>query len=612
MRRIALVLALLLLPASSGATAPPPEPVEAMYADAVGKEAAVRKALADDDNAPIAVLKAVRTAVSDFETIVRLYPSSGYSDDALWRAGLISLDAFNTFGEAHDLDACTRLLRSLASQYPSSKLAKHVPEVLELLASTVPKASPKPAVEVSALSSPVQKAGPTSASNAGGASALSAIRSIRRDVLPDAIRITIEVENEVPFHEERIDNPSRIFVDFSSSRAVPALVDKTLRFDGDADPVHQIRIGRHPGNVTRVVLDAIGVSSYSVYALYKPYRLVIDCVREKTTMLAASAAKPAAPAARTVVARPPPLLRSRPLAVDFVFGLASVAPGGTSALAAALAPAESPIADIATITSTPTPPAMTPLPAPERNMAGGLSLSRQLGLGVSKIVIDPGHGGHDPGATGNGVNEAELVLDVALRLEKLLQKLPDVEVILTRRTDEFVALQERTAIANREGADLFLSIHANASADAQTHGIETYYLNFAKTLGAAAVAARENAASGQSMAALPDFVKSIALNNKLDESREFATDTQHAMIDKLRPANKTVRDLGVKQAPFMVLIGAAMPSVLTEISFVTNSSESKLLKSPAYRQRIADALFTAVRAYQTSLRSEATVAQKPE
>jgi len=286
-------------------------------------------------------------------------------------------------------------------------------------------------VEVSALSSPVQKAGPASASNAGGASALSAIRSIRRDVLPDAIRITIEVESEVPFHEERIDNPSRIFVDFSSSRAVPALVDKTLRFDGDADPVHQIRIGRHPGNVTRVVLDAIGVSSYSVYALYKPYRLVIDCVREKTTMLAASAAKPAAPVARTVVARPPPLLRSRPLAVDFVFGLASVAPGGTSTLAAALAPAESPIADIATITSTPTPPAMTPLPAPERNMAGGLSLSRQRGLGVSKIVIDPGHGGHDPGATGNGVSEAELVLDVALRLEKLLQKLPDVEVILT-------------------------------------------------------------------------------------------------------------------------------------------------------------------------------------
>ena len=158
---------------------------------------------------------------------------------------------------------------------------------------------------------------------------------------------------------------------------------------------------------------------------------------------------------------------------------------------------------------------------------------------MSRIVIDPGHGGHDPGAKGKGVTEAELVLDVALRLEKLLTAVPGVEVILTRRADEFIALQERTAIANREGADLFLSIHANASPSAQARGIETYFLNFANNLSAAAVAARENAASGQAMAALPDFVKAIALNNKLDESKDFATQVQHAMIDKLRGTNKT-------------------------------------------------------------------------
>ena len=201
-------------------------------------------------------------------------------------------------------------------------------------------------------------------------------------------------------------------------------------------------------------------------------------------------------------------------------------------------------------------------------------MARQLGLGVSRIVIDPGHGGHDPGAKGKGVTEAELVLDVALRLEKLLQKAPGVEVILTRRTDEFVALQERTAIANREGADLFLSIHANASPNAQARGVETYFLNFANNLRAAAVAARENAASGQAMGALPDFVKAIALNNKLDESRDFATQVQRAMVERLRGANKRVKDLGVKQAPFVVLIGAAMPSVLAEISFVTNPQEA--------------------------------------
>jgi N-acetylmuramoyl-L-alanine amidase len=227
---------------------------------------------------------------------------------------------------------------------------------------------------------------------------------------------------------------------------------------------------------------------------------------------------------------------------------------------------------------------------------------------VSRIVIDAGHGGHDPGAKGKGITEAELVLDVSLRLEKLLQKVPGVEVILTRSTDDFIPLPERTAIANREGADLFLSIHANASTNPQARGIETYFLNFATNTSAAAVAARENANSAQAMGSLPDFVKAIALNNKLDESRDFAADVQRAMFERLKGSNKTLKNLGVKQAPFVVLIGAAMPSVLAEISFVTNAQEAKLLKSTAYRQRIAEALFNAIRKYQTSLTATTTVA----
>jgi N-acetylmuramoyl-L-alanine amidase len=185
-----------------------------------------------------------------------------------------------------------------------------------------------------------------------------------------------------------------------------------------------------------------------------------------------------------------------------------------------------------------------------------------------------------------------------------------MEVVLTRRTDEFVTLQERTAIANREGADLFLSIHANASDSPFARGVETYFLNFANNLGAAGVAARENAASGQAMAALPDLVKMIALNNKLDESRDLATIVQHAMIERLRGVNKSLKDLGVKQAPFAVLIGAAMPSVLAEVSFVTNTQDARQLRSPAYRQRIAEALANAVRKYQTSLKSISTVASE--
>jgi N-acetylmuramoyl-L-alanine amidase len=257
------------------------------------------------------------------------------------------------------------------------------------------------------------------------------------------------------------------------------------------------------------------------------------------------------------------------------------------------------------------PPSVTsvsPMETPSRNRTGGYSMSRQLGLGVSRIVIDPGHGGHDPGAKGKGVSEAEVVLDIALRLEKLLQRVPGVEVILTRRTDEFIALQERTAIANREGADLFLSIHANASPNAQARGVETYFLNFANNLSAAQVAARENAASGQAMGALPDLVKTIALNNKLDESRDLAAQVQRMMLERLRSSNTAIKDLGVKQAPFVVLIGAAMPSVLAEISFVTNAQDAKLLKGTPYRQHIAEALFNGIRRYQSSLRNTTAVA----
>jgi len=403
-----------------------------------------------------------------------------------------------------------------------------------------------------------------------------AIRGIHRTVLADAVRIVIDVDAEVPFHDERIDNPERVFVDLPDTRAIPSLLDQTVRFDGDSDIVRQVRFGRHANNTTRIVLDAVGVGSYSVYPLYGPYRLVIDCVR--TTVPTLASHRPS-----TAWLRKPPA-------------------GSPRALPA--------IDDARAETTASIPPALEMFAAVPATPKSGVSMARQLGLGVQRIVIDPGHGGHDPGAKGKGVTEAELVLDVALRLEKLLQKQPGVEVLLTRRTNDFIPLQERTAIANREGADLFLSIHANASANASARGIETYFLNFASTMNEAAVAQRENAASGQAMAALPDFLKAIALNNKLDESRDFANQIQRAMIDRLRTSNKTVRDLGVKQAPFVVLIGAAMPSVLAEISFVTNAQEAKLLKSSVYRQRIAEALFNAVRKYQTSLKSVSTVAHQ--
>ena len=173
--------------------------------------------------------------------------------------------------------------------------------------------------------------------------------------------------------------------------------------------------------------------------------------------------------------------------------------------------------------SEPATPTSLPPAAPTANGAGGFSIARQLGLGVSRIVIDPGHGGQDPGAPGNGTTEAGVVLDVALRVEKILAPQPGIEVVLTRRTDTFVPLEERTAIANRQAADLFLSIHANSSRNRQAAGVETYILNFASNADAAAVAARENAAAVGSMRNLPDMVRAITQGNKRDESRELAT-----------------------------------------------------------------------------------------
>ena len=251
-----------------------------------------------------------------------------------------------------------------------------------------------------------------------------------------------------------------------------------------------------------------------------------------------------------------------------------------------------------------------PPAAPATNSNGKFSLSRQLGLSVSRVVIDAGHGGHDPGAHGNGINESELTLDVALRVQKLLQKQAGIEVVMTRDTDVFIPLQERTEIANREGADLFLSIHANASRNVLARGIETYFLNFALNPEAEAVAARENAASGQAMHSLPDIVRAIALNNKINESRDLASTVQRSMSKRLGAKNRALKDLGVKQAPFVVLIGAVMPSVLAEISFVTNKQDGALLKTQAYRQQIAQALFDAIISYQQGLKQLNAVAGK--
>jgi N-acetylmuramoyl-L-alanine amidase len=234
--------------------------------------------------------------------------------------------------------------------------------------------------------------------------------------------------------------------------------------------------------------------------------------------------------------------------------------------------------------------------------AGDRSLIRALGLKIGKIVIDAGHGGHDTGTIGpNGLLEKDLVLDVAKRLGRLLETRLGAEVVYTRQDDTFIPLETRTAIANRERADLFISVHANSSHDSDARGVETYYLNFTSSPEALEVAARENAVSEKSIYELQDLVKKIALKEKIEESREFASNVQESLYGGLSLRNAGVRNRGIKKAPFIVLIGANMPSILAEISFVSNPSDERKLQTAEHRQRIAESLYQGVSKYANGL-----------
>lgn len=540
------------------------------YEAAAEREARVRTQLADEASAAPSpgFFTQVAQAITSFESIVRRFPASGYADNALWQAASLADAVYQKYNRSDDRDRAVRFYRWLAQEYPASPFVKRANARVAVLR------------ETSIAAVPVTD--------------LATLIGIQRTVLPGSVRVTLELDREVTYYEERLFGPSRLFFDLKNVQLTPALLDKVLSYPSDI--VNKIRVGRHPDNVVRVVLDFEDVAKYSVFTLYSPFRLVVDAERAAIRRTTTSTILPPEPQPVLPSLAPPALEAPRPVAA-----VAPPAPEPAPATPPAAAPA--PLS-----TAAAPPPAALPAPAaPALNAAGGFSIARQLGLSVSRIVIDPGHGGHDPGVLGKGLTEAALVLDVALRLEKLLQKEPGVEVVLTRRTDTYLPLEERTEIANRQSADMFLSIHANASRNTAAKGVETFFLSFASSPDAEAVAARENSASAKDMHQLPDLIKKITLNNKLDESRDLANMVQDALIANLRRSNREIRSRGVKKAPFVVLIGAAMPSVLAEIAFVSNKQELSLLKTSAYKQKIAESLYNAVLKYRRSLKTQTTL-----
>jgi N-acetylmuramoyl-L-alanine amidase len=465
-------------------------------------------------------------------------------------------------------------------------------------------------------------------------------------------RVAIDLGDNVTYEAARVPNPDRIYFDLHGTRLAPELVGKSFAVTDDGF-LEKVRAAQYSDDVTRVVLDVNDVTEYSAFLLPNPYRLIIDIhggkkqgtENDETPVAAEAPAPRAAVPVKPTAARPVPNSvatksanstsevaelsdspgkveatrrpTSKPISAVVETGTGSrgdAAGTNTVDVTASDADQAAPASPVKktrkgktkaagdSTSATATVADATPARAAVPTADGETSLVRALGLKIGRIVIDPGHGGHDSGTLGvDGIEEKDVVLDVALRLGKLLHDRLGAEIIYTRSDDTFVPLETRTAIANKAQADLFLSIHANSSPEASARGVETYYLNFTSDPTALDVAARENAVSDQSIHQLSDLVKKIALKDKIAESREFAGDVEGSLYAGLQKNNAGLKDRGVKKAPFVVLIGANMPSILAEISFVTNPKDAEQLRDPEYRERVAESLYKGVARYQGGL-----------
>ena len=475
------------------------------------------------------------------------------------------------------------------------------------------------------------------------------VTAVRFWSLGDVTRVAVEVSSDFQYKSDRLSAPDRLFFDVQGAK--PATAHKGIQVIAVGDAlVKQIRLAETQPGITRVVLDLEQSVEFTASQLSSPDRLMIELrLKDHPLPPAATSIKearppvdsPRAPEPAPVAAKkpeprkfePPPIqtkaleTRSTEARVDAKPDLLALPrltltaktprlpsqPSGRAIVMKRDIPP--PAIPLPPLTSTPKPDSLPaeaasgrvpesanePLPA-KRNANGGRSLTRVLGLKLERVVLDPGHGGHDVGTHGpSGLYEKDLVLDVSKRLGALLEQRLGTEVIYTRSDDTFIPLEDRTQIANDRKADLFLSIHANSSPFRYAAGVETYYLNFTTSKAALDVAARENASSDRSVFDLKDLLQKIALKDKIDESREFAARLQTSLYSVSAKGTAAAKNRGVKKAPFVVLIGASMPSVLAEIGFLTNSADETLLRKPEHRQKIAEALYKGISNYADTL-----------
>ncbi len=464
------------------------------------------------------------------------------------------------------------------------------------------------------------------------------VTAVQIHAAPGVTRISVRIAGHFGLKYDRLENPDRLFFDLIGASS--AIAGKGMHTIAVRDPlVKQIRVAETQHGVTRVVLDLKQPARFTTTRLANPGMLVIELhdASDPSFRIAGVDFSDGSPVVRRFVAPTvsqnfseihlddPPILdtwdldldsaamyesamRNRAASALFTPRLPGRPPRGAALAKAAGARATGTGDDPALPARVPAAAADTARPA--RRAGEEQSMTRVLGLKIRRVVIDAGHGGHDTGTIGAaGLLEKDLVLDVALRLGKLIEQRLGAEVVYTRSDDTFIPLEERTRIANASRADLFLSIHANSSPQRSAAGVETYYLNFTTSQSAMDVAARENASSEKTVYELKDLLQKIALQDKIEESREFGASVQSSLYAASLRFDSRSKDRGVRKAPFVVLIGAAMPSVLAEIGFISNPHDAAALRRGENRQRIADALYQGVSKYAGGL-SHFTIASR--
>jgi len=557
---------------------------------------------------------ALYSAVREYKYLRREYPGSKHRIEAL----LAIVEIYkNDLGDDSDARGA---FEELVRRYPHSKLVKEAQA--ELSASTEQASAGKDESTSEGKATPIgtaqanennsaeeqehDKSVARGSSDEAGTDKPVRVKDVQYWSMPDYTRVSIDLEQDVQFESQRINHPDRIFFDLKNARLASNLVGQS--FDVDDGLVKKVRVAQYKPGRARVVIETASRAAYNASLVLNPPRLIIDIHGEESHPERrtgdAQVASADAPRVTQAAERSDEKTSSRPGVPIAPKKVVVEAEGDDDA------PAEASDVPAAKLNAKPVTSgaharsARAPLSSTGRGReadptsSGDRSLIRALGLKIGKIVIDPGHGGHDTGTIGpHGLYEKDLVLDVSKRLGKLLESRLGAEVVFTRRDDTFIPLETRTSIANQEQADLFVSVHANSSHDPDARGVETYYLNFTSSPEALEVAARENAESDKSIHELQDLVKKIALKEKIEESREFASDVQKSLHSGLAAKSSGVRDRGVKKAPFVVLIGANMPSILAEISFISNPGDEKRLRSAEYRQRIAESLYRGISSY---------------